>query len=114
MQKGAYAKAFLSDASQPEIRPFPVEYALTLPNFVLLSVSTLKRDDFAKTNAQECNKSTSVAVRRSKTELLCLSSPFVAIDLQNRGSSVIISVLFYFTPYCSRPPLLEILRASIG
>ena len=42
MQKEAYAKAFLSDASQPEIRPFPPEYALTLPNFVLLSVSTLK------------------------------------------------------------------------
>ena len=42
MQKGAYAKTFLSDASQAEMRPFVFEYALTLQNFVLLSVSTLK------------------------------------------------------------------------
>ena len=42
MQKGAYAKTFLSDASQAEMRSFVFEYALTLQNFVLLSVSTLK------------------------------------------------------------------------
>ena len=42
MQKGGFAKAFLSDASQPEMRLFVFEYALTLQNFVLLSVFTLK------------------------------------------------------------------------
>ena len=42
MQKGGFAKAFLSDASQPEMRLFVFEYALTLQNVVLLSVFTLK------------------------------------------------------------------------
>ena len=42
MQKGAFVKAFLRDASQAEMRPFVFEYALTLQNFVLLSVFALK------------------------------------------------------------------------
>ena len=56
---GAYAKAFLSNTRQPEVR---ILKTLTLPKFVSLSVYSYRDDlpeNASKTTFQECKKSAS-------------------------------------------------------